>query len=271
LSAVWPDGVVVREAEPGERHSPWRVGGSCAWFAVLHRRATLADGWSALRQAGGAPMPLGAGTRTLVRGGGLDRPLARLGVDFLHIERGEGPWFVGAAVPVPVLLHAWALAGRTGLEAWTSLAGSVGAAVALDSAGVLPAIGAVEALQRGQLREGTLEDAKRALIITGVWLRSAPAEVLPKKAKARSTLPQGWWQRDGRIDPVAELVRAGVAGTRLRDVRIPSEDIEQFVNTGRATLDDVELLARSVCDKVKRTSGDDLVSRVQEVGKKRRS
>ena len=95
--------------------------------------------------------------------------------------------------------------------------------------------------------------------------------MLPKKAKARSTLPQGWWQRDGRIDPVAELVRAGVAGTRLRDVRIPSEDIEQFVNTGRATLDDVELLARSVCDKVKRTSGADLVSRVQEVGKKRRS
>lgn len=48
----FPDGVVVRRDEPLARHLPWRVGGRCDAYVVVHEAEALAGAVAACREAG---------------------------------------------------------------------------------------------------------------------------------------------------------------------------------------------------------------------------
>src|SRR5690606_8547817 len=65
------EGLVVREGERLARHTAWRTGGPCDAFLLVNRREALPAALELCRARGWSRTVLGAGTRTVVRDGGV--------------------------------------------------------------------------------------------------------------------------------------------------------------------------------------------------------
>ena len=77
---------------------------------------------------------LGVGSNTLVRDGGVDGVVVRLGKAFARIEpRGEGRIYAGAAALDAALAREAAKAGIAGLEFYRGVPGSVGGALVMNA------------------------------------------------------------------------------------------------------------------------------------------
>ncbi|MFT7522044.1 MAG: UDP-N-acetylmuramate dehydrogenase [Kiritimatiellia bacterium] len=268
----WPDGVAVREQEPMSAHTAWRTGGPAPWFLVVHRREALLQvlalfkahklGWSVL----------GAGTRTVVRDGGLRHVIVRLGVDFSRIEvLGTGVVSVGAGVPAPAL--AWWAAGRglSGVEVLARAQGSVGGAFSQGLAADV--IEQVTVPLRGRLQEVGPDRAQSAKLLCGVALRLRPEgskKVLKrtrKNLKGRAALPS-WYQKPKSGVAAAELRRVQMDGVRLRDALVPRSSPEMVVNLGSSTAQDLNLLHNSALERVAKLRGIKLESSARFVGRR---
>src|SRR5690606_13367842 len=79
--------------------------------------------------------PLGVGSNTLVRDGGVDGVVVRLGGRaFAKVEpRGDAAIYAGAAVPDAILAREAAKAGIAGLEFYRGVPGSVGGACMMNA------------------------------------------------------------------------------------------------------------------------------------------
>ncbi len=78
--------------------------------------------------------PLGVGSNTLVRDGGVEGVVIRLGRGFAKVEpRGETRIFSGAAVPDAILAREAAKAGIAGLEFYRGVPGSIGGALVMNA------------------------------------------------------------------------------------------------------------------------------------------
>ena len=77
---------------------------------------------------------LGVGSNTLVRDGGIDGVVVRLGKPFATVEaRGAGRIYAGAAALDAVLAREAAKAGIAGLEFYRGVPGSVGGALVMNA------------------------------------------------------------------------------------------------------------------------------------------
>jgi UDP-N-acetylmuramate dehydrogenase len=260
------DGVVIRRDEPLDRHTAWRTGGPCAAFVVVHRREALPEALAALRAEGLSIAILGAGTRTVVRDGGVAGAIVRLGTGFASIEPDGDAVDVGAAVPVPAL-RAWAVArGLSGLERIAAV-GSVGASVALD-AGWEAVAERVGFTSRGREKTGTVAELREAgrTVITGVRLRL-------KTEGAVDEAPSGspWFAIArgvaGRALVREVLERASLAGVRLREALIPEAEPDMLANLGSATARDLQLLHQCAVDRVAAHTGVELSGRMAWIGR----
>jgi UDP-N-acetylmuramate dehydrogenase len=78
--------------------------------------------------------PLGVGSNTLVRDGGVDGVVIRLGRGFAKVEARDGSRiFAGAAVPDAILAREAGKAGIAGLEFYRGVPGSVGGACMMNA------------------------------------------------------------------------------------------------------------------------------------------
>ncbi|MBW1876940.1 MAG: FAD-binding protein [Deltaproteobacteria bacterium] len=278
MKVPWPEGVVVRYHEPLSRHTALRTGGPCDAFVVVHAPEALAESLALCRERGWAWTLLGAGTRTVVRDGGLAGAAIRLGQGFSTLVRDGLCWDVGAALPVGALVAVVAAAGHAGLEDLSGTPGCLGAALALDDgpgrgwAGVLET---VRYLRRGRMVEGTLPEALvgRRPVVLGARFRLAEGDPEVIQAQVRKRLAASrawsWYEPPVRAQVRAAIQHSSLAGVRLRHVLIPVAAPETLVNLGGGTAADLALLERSVLDRVKRQRGIDLKPRVRWAGRHR--
>jgi UDP-N-acetylmuramate dehydrogenase len=113
----------------------YKVGGPARWFAEP-------DGLEDLRsmlEALPSDVPvfvLGRGSNVVISDRGFDGLVIRLGRGFAAIDiRPDGTVVAGAAVALPVLARTAASAGRSGLEFYVGIPGSVGGAVRMNAGG----------------------------------------------------------------------------------------------------------------------------------------
>jgi len=267
---------VVRADEPLARHTARRTGGACDAFVVVHDPEALPDTLARIREQGWSVSVLGAGTRTVVRDGGIAGAVVRLGTGFAGLHRDDLHWEVGAAVPVGALVGATVAAGHGGLEGLAGTPGSLGAALALDDgpgdrwSAVLEG---VRYLYRGRAREGTLEEARkpRQPLILGARFRLGLAGRDALRRRVGEALAGSrawsWYAPPRRGDVRAVLRRAELAGVRLREVALPEAAPEAMVNLGGGSAADLALLERSVTDRVARERGVNLKTAVRWAGR----
>jgi len=264
----------VRLAESLARHTAMRTGGACDAFVVAHDVEGVAQVVADCRRVGWRMQMLGAGTRTVFRESPVVGVVLRLGGELGKIVRGDGGrWEVGAAAPMPALVHAAAGAGARGLESRACVPGSLAASLLWDD-GWDELVEAVFVLRRGSLAETTLEDARRKRpIVLGARLvlpDDDPAAVAKRTAHTwdkQLPVPCGsWYDKVGR-KPVRSMLRASrLQMVRLRDVAIPDLAPELLVNLGGGSAADLALLHRSATERVARIQGEELPSRIKWVG-----
>ena len=120
----------------GEALGPFtwfRVGGPAEVLFLPEDEQDLADFLKGLDPA--VPVtPLGVGSNTLVRDGGVEGVVVRLGKAFAKAEpRGEARIFAGAAVLDAILAREAAKAGIAGLEFYRGVPGSIGGACVMNA------------------------------------------------------------------------------------------------------------------------------------------
>lgn len=272
------DGLSVVPLASLARHTAWRTGGLCDVMVWVHRAEALQDVIDQCREVDWKWTLLGAGTRTVVRDGGINGVVIRLGTDFARIEDGGEPgcWEVGAAVPVPALVARATAEGWTGLEGLANVPGSLGASVHLDE-GWEDAIELVHVLHRRKVRSVPLDEVQgRNRVVVGCRVRLAPgmkpvvAKDTAKGLDASRTLPPSSWYelppKRAKLRKVLGSVE--LPAVRLRRVAIAAEAPEVLVNLGEGTAADLQLLHKSALARVKKTRGIVLDSRIRWLGER---
>ncbi|MCB9670966.1 MAG: FAD-binding protein [Alphaproteobacteria bacterium] len=260
----------VRFREPLSRHTAWRTGGPCDVWVVAHDDDAVVEVLADCKAAGWDVTVVGSGSHTLVRDGGIDGVVLRLGqgfcdLRFLDDDRVEA----GGALPVPALL---ALAGAQGLaapEALYGVPGTFGASVLRDPWDVVTIDLARERGVRTKAPEAVGARTKGVVLRAVVQLERvgvAAARARLHETFRKPTTPTGAWFEGGRGSIRKLLRKAALDRVRLRQVAIPDGAPEMLVNLGGGTASDLRLLQKSAIERVKRTRGVDLVSPLKWVG-----
>jgi UDP-N-acetylmuramate dehydrogenase len=123
----------ILKGEPLAPFTWFRVGGAADVLFLPADEADLADFLEALDPA--VPVTvLGVGSNTLVRDGGVEGVVVRLGKAFAGVEpRGNGRIYAGAAALDATLAREAARAGIAGLEFYRGVPGSVGGALVMNA------------------------------------------------------------------------------------------------------------------------------------------
>ena len=222
------------------------------------------------REAGWKYTVLGAGTRVVVWDGSFPGVVFRLGTDFAHLESVDGGFSAGAAVPVVAVVAAARDAGLRGIESFAAVQGSLGASLALDE-GWSDWVSSVRFLHRGKVREGPADEVlggKR--IVLGATLRLAqgdPAKIAKDISKRLADDHPGSWYLPPKRRNLRKIFQSvQLPMVRLRRVAIPDAAPETLVNLGGGTAADLALLHKSASDRVKKSRGLDLDSRLKWIG-----
>ncbi len=273
------DGVVVRRDEPLNRHTAWRCGGACDVWVVVHAPSALEDALSALRAAGIRLSILGAGTRTIVREGGVSGAVLRLGSGFCWIVAGDDGVSAGAAAPAAAVVGAAIARGLAGFEGLAGSPGTIASAVLHDDGKVSRSVAGVGVWSRGKEKELSVaelhaaRDAGRTPLIVSVRLvgdRRDPARVRAKADDAlRKAAASQWFTLPNGADPVPLIVRAELSGARLRGAAIPAQSPAMLVALEADAGRDLELLSASAIERVVTVTGAELATRVGFLGRQR--
>lgn len=268
-------GGVVREDESLARHTALRVGGTCDRWVVVHDEDELLDAITDARAAGLSPSILGLGTRTVVREGGLAGAVMRLGGELARVRIDGTRVTVGAGAPLAVLVDACVRAGLGGLTRLADQPGSVGAAVALDTApekGWAAFVRDVRWVSRGKVRSGELEKAlkPKSPLLVGLTLELpvADASVLEREVDKvwQRSRAACWFKPLSRGSMRNAIDRAGMAGVRVNHIVLPDCSPDMLVNLGGASSKELAFIERTVIDRVRRERGIDLVPRMLWAG-----
>ena len=271
----------------------FRVGGPAE---VLFRPEDTADLAAALR-ALPADVPvtvIGVGSNLLVRDGGIDGLVVKLGRGFATVEvQGDVIVAGAAASDVNVALNARD-AGLAGLEFLRGVPGTIGGGVRMNAGAYgrefKDVLVKAEAVDRaGTVHTVTVDDldltyrhsgAPADWIFTRAWLRGTPddpaaiqarmAEISaaregsqPVKSRTGGStfanpLPQRAWEL---ID------RAGCRGLVVGDAQVSEQHCNFLINRGSASAADLETLGETVRRRVHETSGVELRWEIRRLGK----
>jgi UDP-N-acetylmuramate dehydrogenase len=274
----------------------FRVGGPADLLFLPEDEDDLADFLKELDPA--IPvLPIGVGSNLLVRDGGVDGVVVRLGRGFSTVEaRDDHQIYAGAAVPDAVLAREAAKAGIAGLEFYRGVPGAVGGACVMNAGcyGSETTEVLVEAYAVTRLGEKlTLshEDmgfsyrksaaARRGgLIFTGALFQGTPDDPAAITARmdeitARREASQPIRQKTGGStfknppgDSAWRLVdAAGWRGKPYGGAMFSDKHANFLINTGEATAADLEGLGEQVRADVKARFGVDLDWEIKRVGR----
>jgi UDP-N-acetylmuramate dehydrogenase len=287
-------GRIVRD-EPLAPFTWLRVGGPAD---VLYLPADEAD-LAHFLQGLDAQVPLtmlGVGSNTLVRDGGVEGVVIRLGRAFATVEAVDGKVRAGAAALDSQVSKVAAAAGVAGLEFYTGVPGTVGGALVMNAGcyGQETRDVLVEAYgltRRGEpvrysneeMRFSYRKSAKAAetgVIFTGALFGGPPddPEVLAERMAiitARREASQPIREKTGGStfkNPPGhsawKLVdEAGWRGKPVGGAMFSPLHANFLINTGEATAAEIEALGEAVRRDVKRTRGIDLDWEIKRIGR----
>ena len=273
-----------------------RVGGPADVLFLPKDEADLARFLAALDP--GVPVtPLGVGSNTLVRDGGVEGVVVRLGRAFAEVTPGEGQTIsAGAAILDAQLSKAAAAAGIAGLEFYTGVPGTIGGALVMNAgcygSETKDVLVAAYALTRNGVRVSftnaemgfsyrrSAATAEQALIFTGAlfWGHAdEPAVILARMAEitARREASQPIREKTGGStfknppgNSAWKLVdAAGWRGKLHGGAMFSPQHANFLINTGSATAADLEGLGDTVRAEVKAKFGEDLHWEVKRIGR----
>lgn len=289
-------GKLLRD-EPLGPFTWFRVGGPAEVLFIPEDEQDLADFLKDLDPA--APVtPLGVGSNTLVRDGGVEGVVIRLGGRaFARVEsRGDETIYAGAAVPDAILAREAAKAGIAGLEFFRGVPGSVGGACVMNAgcygAETKDVLVEAYAVTRGGERltlsnadmgfsyRKSARAAAEPLIFTGALFKGtpdAPAAIEARMAEitARRETSQPIREKTGGStfkNPPGhsswKLVdEAGWRGKLYGGAMFSPLHSNFLINTGEATAADLEGLGEAVRADVKAKFGVDLEWEIKRIGK----
>ena len=271
----------------------FRVGGNAD---VLFKPADLEDLQHFLQQCPATipVMTIGVASNLLVRDGGVEGVVIRLGGGFAEIEpTGEQICVGAAALDVNVALAAQ-LAGIAGLEFLTGIPGTLGGALRMNAGcygreikDVLVSCRALD--RRGQLHTLTPADLHLTYRHCGVpddWIfvdavlrgsadtpEAIAARMQDIQAKREASQPIR--TRTGGstfANPPGEsawklIDAAGCRGLMVGGAQVSEKHCNFLINTGTASASDLENLGEQVKNRVKATSGIELRWEIRRIGR----
>jgi UDP-N-acetylmuramate dehydrogenase len=283
----------------GEALAPltwFRVGGPAEALFLPADAEDLAGFLKALDP--GVPVtPLGVGSNTLVRDGGVEGVVVRLGKAFAQVEpRAHGRIYAGAAALDATLAREAAKAGLAGLEFYRGVPGSVGGALVMNAgcygsetrdvlveAYALTRAGAAVTLPNAELGYSYRRSARAAaepLIFLGGLFQGrpdAPDAILARMEAitARREQSQPIREKTGGStfknppgDSSWRLVdAAGWRGKPFGGAMFSPLHANFLINTGEATAADLEGLGEAVRADVKARFDVDLDWEIKRIGK----
>ena len=287
----------LRAAAPLAKATWFQVGGSAE---VLFRPLNLED-LMAFLKAKPADVPLtvlGAGTNVLVRDGGIEGVVVRLGRSFAQVQvDGERVVAGGAAMDVNVA-RAAAAVGITGLEFLSGVPGTIGGAIRMNAGAygseLSDVIVSAEAIDPGGERH-VLEAAELGFTYRGCnipedWIfisavlqghKDLPAAIKAKMANVQvaraETQPirskTGGSTFANPTEPEAtgakawELIdQAGCRGLKRGDAMVSNLHCNFLINNGAASATDLESLGEEVRRRVAESSGIVLRWEIRRIG-----
>ena len=239
--------------------------------------------------------PIGVGSNLLVRDGGVEGVVIRLGRGFSRVEaRGDNRIFAGAGVPDAVLAREAARAGIAGLEFFRGVPGSVGGACTMNAGCygaetrdvLVEAYGVTRAGERLTLTNAQMgfsyrkATAAAGLIFTGALFQGtpdAPAAIEARMAQIteRREAAQPIREKTGGStfknppgDSAWRLVdAAGWRGKPFGGAQFSDKHANFLINTGDATAADLEGLGEAVRADVRGRLGVDLEWEIKRIGR----
>ncbi len=271
-----------------------RVGGPAEVIFMPADEADLAAFLKALDPA--VPvLPLGVGSNTLVRDGGLDGVVIRLGKPFATIEPLDGARIrAGAACLDAQVARAAARAGIAGLEFYAGIPGTIGGAVTMNAGCYGSETRDVLVEAYGYDRAGnpvTFADpaaftyrhgwgAENGVIVTAALYQGRPDEPAAVEARmgeitARREQTQPIREKTGGStfkNPPGHsswklIDEAGWRGKPFGGAKFSELHANFLINTGEATAADLEGLGDTVRADVRSKTGVDLQWEIKRVGK----
>lgn len=272
----------------------FRVGGAAE---VMFRPADCEDLISFLKSKP-ADVPvtvLGVGSNTLVRDGGIDGVVIRLGRGFVEIDAVNGDEIVAGAGALDVNVAQTAqMNGIAGLEFLRGIPGTVGGGLRMNAGAygtefkdVLISAQAIDL--QGNLHELSLADMKFSYRHSGVpedwiFLGARLQGRAGDKAEIQKRMDEIQAAREGS-QPIRsrtggstfanpeghkawQLVEAaGCRGLVVGDAQVSEQHCNFLINRGNATAADLETLGETVRQKVKAQSGVELRWEIKRIGK----
>ncbi|MDR3513677.1 MAG: UDP-N-acetylmuramate dehydrogenase [Caulobacteraceae bacterium] len=241
--------------------------------------------------------PIGVGSNLLVRDGGVEGVVVRLGRAFARVEpRGQGAIFAGSAALDAALAREAARAGIAGLEFYRGVPGTVGGALVMNAGCYGAETKDVLAEAYAVTRDGrriTLSNAEmdfvyrksraaaeRWLIFTGGLFRGQPDEPAAIEARMaaiteRREASQPIREKTGGStfknptgDSAWRLVdAAGWRGKPFGGARFSEQHANFLINGGEATAADLEGLGEQVRADVKARFGVALEWEIKRIGR----
>jgi UDP-N-acetylmuramate dehydrogenase len=281
------------------RYTSWRAGGRAD---VLYRPADRDDLAAFVRQCAAdvAIVPLGLGSNTLVRDGGVRGTVVILHDPGAALAVADGLIYVDAGVACPKLARFAALHSRADAEFLAGIPGTVGGALAMNAGCYGGETWRFAARVEVLLRDGTFEvrtpndyrigyrsvrrrdGAPADGIFTAAWFRFPEGDARVARARIRELLARriatqplglpnaGSVFRNPPGDHAARLIEAcGLKGHAIGGARVSEKHANFIVNAERrATAADIETLIAYVRDAVRATTGVDLEPEVRIVGER---
>ena len=272
-----------------------RVGGPAELLFLPEDEDDLAQFLKGLDRA--VPvMPIGVGSNLLVRDGGVEGVVIRLGRSFATVEPREGPTiFAGAAMLDAMLAREAGKAGIAGLEFYRGVPGTIGGACMMNAGcygsetkDVLVEAYAID--RKGEKRTLTNAEmgftyrksaaaASGELIFTGALYRGTPGD--PAEIEARM---EAITARREATQPIREKTggstfknppghsswklvdEAGWRGKLHGQAMFSPLHANFLINTGEATAADLEGLGEAVRADVKAKTGVELEWEIKRIG-----
>jgi UDP-N-acetylmuramate dehydrogenase len=238
---------------------------------------------------------IGVGSNLLVRDGGIDGVVIRLGKGFTEIEKHDTNIHAGSgALSFNVATYA-AHSGIAGLEFLSGIPGTIGGALAMnagayggDTASVLLSAEAVD--ESGNIHIMTPADIgyiyrghtlPEGMIFTrGIFcgkhgkreeIEAAINEITSKRESTqpiKSRTSGSTFKNPNGLKAWELIDKAGCRGLKHGGAQVSEMHCNFFINTGDATAEDIETLGEEVRRRVKETSGVELEWEVKIIGKK---
>lgn len=238
---------------------------------------------------------IGVGSNLLVRDGGIEGAVIRLGRGFTKIEIEGTRVTAGAAAPDVMVARAAQKAGVAGLEFLRGIPGSVGGGLRMNAGAygrefkdVLKSAHAVS--RAGERLELSLEEMKftyrhsgapEGLIFTAAVFEGEPgdmdeiarrmAEITESREASQPVKSRtgGSTFKNPPGQKAWQLVdTAGCRGLKVGAAQVSEQHCNFLINTGGATAADLETLGEEVRRRVKETSGVTLEWEIKRLGRR---